>query len=160
MGQNTPLPEQLKILCICASKKKVKILAYSLLSADSNAGTTTSLTGSTPKLVYAAYSIVFLLTRWHVWEFFLMCRYSFSLQFNSKIWKRWLGSCFVWRRTIPWQSGGKVKKFANIRCLEKPYLVKELQFPDWEEDAIWHMTIFKSDCIPQNLNVGQWWMWK
>ena len=46
-----------------------------------------------------------------------------------------------------------------MRCLEKPYTIKEPQFLK-QEDAIWYNTIFKPDCIPQNVKVGWKLMWK
>ena len=55
---------------------------------------------------------------------------------------------------------GKAEKFAHVRCLEKPYTIKEPQFLEQEEDATWCNTIFKPDCIPQNVKVGLKWMWK
>ena len=54
---------------------------------------------------------------------------------------------------------GNAEKFACVRCLEKPYTIKEPQFLE-REDAIWYNTIFKPDCIPQNVKVGQKLMWK
>ena len=54
---------------------------------------------------------------------------------------------------------GKAGKFAHVRCLEKPYTIKEPQFLE-REGAIWYNTIFKPDCIPQNVKVGQKLMWK
>ena len=54
---------------------------------------------------------------------------------------------------------GKAGKFARVRCLEKPYTIKEPQFLE-REGAIWYNTIFKPDCIPQNVRVGQKLMWK
>ena len=54
---------------------------------------------------------------------------------------------------------GKAGKFARVRCLEKPYTIKEPQFLE-REGAIWYNTIFKPDCIPQNVKVGQKLMWK
>ena len=53
---------------------------------------------------------------------------------------------------------GKAEKFICKRCLEKPYTIKEPQFLEQEEDAIWYNTIFKPDCIPQNVKVGRKWM--
>ena len=55
---------------------------------------------------------------------------------------------------------GKAEKFVHVRCLEKPYTIKEPQFLEQEEDAIWYNIIFKPDCIPQNVKVGWKWMWK
>ena len=54
---------------------------------------------------------------------------------------------------------GNAGKFARVRCLEKPYTIKEPQFLE-REGAIWYNTIFKPDCIPQNVKVGQKLMWK
>ena len=48
---------------------------------------------------------------------------------------------------------GKAEKFVRMRFLEKPYTIKEPQFLELEEDAIWYNTIFKPDCIPQNAKV-------
>ena len=39
------------------------------------------------------------------------------------------------------------------KCKKLCFVFRYEQFLEWEEDAIWHNTIFMPDCIPQNVKL-------
>ena len=41
------------------------------------------------------------------------------------------------------------------KCKKLCFVFRYEQFLEWEEDAIWHNTIFKPDCIPQNVKLDE-----
>lgn len=49
---------------------------------------------------------------------------------------------------------------AQVRCLQKPFGVREPQEFEREEDAVFYVTVFSCDVQPEMVKVGRKWLWR
>ena len=49
---------------------------------------------------------------------------------------------------------------AQVRCLEKPLGVNSPQDFERESDAIFYKEVYKTDIVPQNVQIGRKFLWK
>ena len=53
----------------------------------------------------------------------------------------------------------KKNKEVQVRCLEKPFGIREPQEFEREEDAIYYEKVYKADVNPQMVQKGRKWLW-